>query len=102
MSETRDAMAAANERTLKLVTTMQENMLEATKAYISSISDKTADDLTWSPPVPAERPGPNAERPDPKELIDETFEFQARMLAANKAFASSLAELWGQWESPTR
>jgi hypothetical protein len=93
MSETRDALAASNERTLKLIATVHQNMLDATQSYISAISGRPPDDVTWTPPS-------EAEQPDPKELIEETFKFQTAMLEANKSFTLSLAELWGQLEPP--
>jgi hypothetical protein len=93
MGAAEDTVAASNEQTLRLVNTIQQNLLDATKSYISAISDRSADDLAWTPP-------PAAEQPDPKGLIEETFKFQSELLEANKAFAVSLAELWGQVEPP--
>jgi len=88
MSTPRDTLAASNEAAIELVTAMQEQILEATKSYVSAISDTSADKLGWTAPEPTDQP-------DPKELIEETFKFQSRLLEANKSFALSLTEAWG-------
>ena len=80
-----------NEAALDLVKAIQEQILDATKSYVSAISNATPDSAGWTPPQPPE----NA---DPKELIEETFKFQSQLLEANKAFALSLTEAWGGLE----
>jgi hypothetical protein len=87
MSTPRDTLAASNEAAIELVTAMQQQVLEATKSYVSAISDTSTEKLGWTAPDPAEQP-------DAKELIEETFKFQSRLLEANKSFAISLAETW--------
>jgi len=94
MSTTRDKMAASNDAALELVTAVQEQILEATKSYVSAISDASADKVGWPPPEPPEHA-------DPKELIEETFKFESQLLDANKAFALSLTEAWGGLQQPT-
>lgn len=93
MSPTRETMAAPNEAALELVKIVQEQILEATKSYVSAISESTADKPAWTAPEPPEHA-------DPKELIEETFRFQARLLEANKEFALSLTETWAGLEHP--
>ena len=88
MSTPRETLAASNEAAIELVTAMQQQVLDATKSYVSAISDTSPDKLAWTAPDPAEQP-------DPKELIEETFKFQSRLLEANKSFALSLTEAWG-------
>ena len=94
MSPTSDTVTAPNEAALDLVKAVQEQILEATKSYVSAISDASPDKLGWTAP---ETP----EHADPKELIEETFKFQSQLLEANKAFALSLTEAWSGLEQPT-
>jgi hypothetical protein len=94
VSTARDSLAASNEAALELVTSMQEQVLEATKSYVSAITDTSPDKdaslgkLGWTAPDAGEQP-------DARELIEETFKFQSRLLEANKSFALSLTEAWG-------
>ena len=88
MASAKDSLAASNEAALELVTTMQQQILDATKSYVSAISDTTPDKLGFTTPDPADQP-------DPKDLIEETFRFQSRLLEANKSFALSLTDAWG-------
>jgi hypothetical protein len=87
------SLTASNEAAIDLITTMQEQILEATKTYVSALSDSSPETLGWTAPDPVEQP-------DPKELIEETFKFQSRLLEANKSFALSLTETWGSLEQP--
>jgi hypothetical protein len=95
MSTPRDTMAASNEAALDLVKTIQEQILAATKSYVTAISDASAEKVGWTAPEPPEHT-------DPKELIEETFKFQSQLLEANKAFALSLTETWGGLEQPKK
>ena len=88
MSTPKDTLTASNDAAIELVNTMQEQVLEATKAYVSAISNTSAEQPGWTAPAPADQP-------DAKELIEETYRFQSRLLEANKAFALSLTETWG-------
>jgi hypothetical protein len=91
MSTAQEKLAASNETALELVKLVQEQILEATRSYVSAISEASADKLGWTAPEPPEHA-------DPKELIEETFKFQSQLLDANKAFALSLTEAWGGLE----
>jgi hypothetical protein len=93
MSPTEDRVAASNEAALDLVKAIQEQILEATKSYVSAISDASTDKVGWTAPEPPQHA-------DPKELIEETFKFQSQLLEANKAFALSLTDAWGGLEQP--
>src|SRR3954451_10025302 len=88
MNTAQESLAASNEAAIELITTMQEQILEATKSYVSAISDTSPEKLGWTAPDPADQP-------DAKELIEETFKFQSRLLEANKSFALSLTQTWG-------
>jgi len=93
MSTKTNPLTASNEAAIELITTMQEQVLEAAKTYVSAISDSSPEKLGWTAPDPVDQP-------DPKELIEETFKFQSRLLEANKSFALSLTETWGALEQP--
>ena len=94
MTQNGTTTAASNEAALDLVKAVQEQILEATKSYVSAISDASTDQPGWTTPEPPEHT-------DPKELIEETFKFQSQLLEANKAFALSLTETWSGLEQPT-
>jgi hypothetical protein len=95
MSSTRKPLAASNEAALELVTAMQEQILEATKSYVSAISDTSPENLSWTAPEPVEQP-------DAKELIEETFRFQSRLLEANRSFSLSLTEAWAAGQTAAK
>lgn len=79
--------AAANDYTLEMLGRIQENILEATKAHVAALNR-----------LMPERPtAPKADDlPTIKELLEETFDFRARMLDADKAFSLKLVDAWVQ------
>src|SRR6516165_8783100 len=80
-------MRAANQRTLEWVTSMYESILDATKSYVASFAQ--------SAPEPREWPGPQvASAPDLKQLIEDSYDFQAQMLEENTKFSLALADAW--------
>jgi hypothetical protein len=91
MSTPKETVAASNEAALDLVKAVQEQILDATRSYVSAISDASPEKLGWTAPEPPEHA-------DPKDLIEQTFKFQSQLLEANKAFALSLTETWGTLE----
>ena len=84
-----ETITAANERTVELVTAMQQNILEATKTHIAAVAGSAKEQPTWTAPEPIDAP-------DPAELIEETFKFQSRLLEVNRSFALALTDVLGQ------
>jgi hypothetical protein len=80
-------MRAANQRTLEWVTSMHQSILDATKTYVASFAKSAPESQTL--------PGPHvASVPDLKQLIEDSYDFQARMLEENKNFSLALADAW--------
>jgi hypothetical protein len=85
MNSTLEALSAANESTLKYVTSVQERILSAYRDLASSTKTDVPSSLTpW-----VSTPEPEATR----EVVEETFEFATKLLEANKSFALSLLEV---------
>src|SRR6476661_1029458 len=80
-------MRAANQRTLEWVTSMHESILDATKSYVASFAKSAPEPPTWTEPQVASAP-------DLKQLIEDSYDFQARMLEENKKFSLALADAW--------
>jgi hypothetical protein len=84
-----EKITPASERALELITAVQESILDATKSYISTLSGTSPNAPSWADAV-------STPTPDAKELIEENYKFQSRLLEANKSFALALTELWTQ------
>jgi hypothetical protein len=86
MSSTLDAISAANESTLKYVTSVQDRILSAYRDLAASApkADLPSSFAGWVP-----TPEPEATR----EVVEETFEFATKLLEANKSFALGLLEV---------
>lgn len=80
-------MRAANQRTFEWVTSMHQSILDATKSYVASFAKSAPEPPTWTGP-------PVAGVPDLKQLIEDSYDFQARMLEENKNFSLALADAW--------
>jgi Lhr-like helicase len=91
----KDRLSSANERTLELVTSVQERILEATKSYVSAVSGVVPETPSWLP-------SPPEDLPSAKDLLEETFKFQAQLLEANRNFSLALAEAWEEREKPAQ
>jgi Lhr-like helicase len=91
----KDRLSSANERTLELVTSVQERILEATKSYVSAVSGVVPETPSWLP-------SPPEDLPSAKDLLEETFKFQAQLLEANRNFSLALAEAWEEGEKPAQ
>jgi hypothetical protein len=83
MNSTLDALSAANETTLKYVTSIQEQILSAYRDVASSTKTDVPSLTPWIP-----TPEPEATR----GVVEETFQFATKLLEANKSFALGLLE----------
>ena len=75
-----DSLSSANERTLELVTSVQERILEATRSYVSAVSGVVPETSSWVP-------SPPEDLPSAKDLLEETFKFQAQLGGEPELFA---------------
>jgi hypothetical protein len=91
----KDRLSSVNERTLELVTSVQERILEATTSYVSAVSGVVPETPSWLP-------SPPGDLPSAKDLLDETFTFQAQLLEANRNFSLALVEAWQEAGKPTQ
>jgi hypothetical protein len=83
-----EALSAANESTLKYVTSVQERVLSAYRDLASSAKTDVAPTITTLLPTP----DPEATR----DVVEETFAFATKLLEANKAFALGLLDVTPQ------
>jgi hypothetical protein len=83
-TSTLEALTAANESTLKYVTSVQERVLNAYRDLATSAK----------PEVPAAIapwvPSPDAQTT--RDVVEETFAFATKLLEANKTFALGILE----------
>jgi hypothetical protein len=91
----KDRLSSVNERTLELVTSVQERILEATTSYVSAVSGVVPETPSWLP-------SPPGDLPSAKDLLDETFKFQAQLLEANRNFSLALVEAWQEGGNPAQ
>ena len=82
----RESLLEQNDRTLEWITSTHQSVLEATKSYVDSL-------VAIAPQEPA-TPPVDGEAPDPKLLIEDSFDFQARILDENRKFSLALADTW--------
>jgi hypothetical protein len=84
--DTLEAITAANESTLKMVTAFQDQILDSYKELSPTLQSSLPSTLpAW---IPA--PEPQTTR----EVVEEAFAFRSRLLDANKAFALGLLDVW--------
>jgi hypothetical protein len=91
----KDRLSSVNERTLELVTSVQERILEATTSYVSAVSGAVPETPSWLP-------SPPGDLPNAKDLLDETFKFQAQLLEANRNFSLALVQAWQEGGKPAQ
>jgi hypothetical protein len=91
----KDRLSSVNERTLELVTSVQERILEATTSYVSAVSGVVPETPSWLP-------SPPGDLPNAKDLLDETFKFQAQLLEANRNFSLALVQAWQEGGKPAQ
>lgn len=85
--DTLEALTAANESTLNIITAVQDQILETSKGLVPNVQNalKPPAVPSWVPVV-----GPQ----DARDLVAKAFEFQTQLLEADKAFTLSLLEVW--------
>lgn len=85
--DTLEAMTAANESTLNIITAVQDQILETSKGLAPNVQSALK-----PPALPSWLPvtGPQ----DARDVVAKAFEFQTKLLEADRAFTLSLLEVW--------
>lgn len=86
MANAKENMESANDSALELITNIQEGIIAAQKQFADAVTGLVPEVPTTDLP----------DTPDAKELIEQTFAFQAKLLEANKAFSLGLIDAWTQ------
>ena len=88
MATAQENIASINDSTLELITTIQDRIVDVHKEFASMVSGLVPD-------VPSFLPQPKMpDTPDPKSLVEQGFDFRARLLEANKTFSLGLIDAW--------
>ncbi len=83
-------ITTSNERTLDVVTSVQQQIVDGAKAIVANVERITPD----SDSLP--------ELPSAKELLDQAYGFQSRLLKANHDFSVALTEAFSSvWSAPS-
>jgi len=81
-----EIITTSNERTLDVVTSVQKQIVDGAKALVANVEKLTPD--TESDEVPSA-----------KDLLDQAYGFQTRLLKANHDFSVALADAF--WSAPS-
>jgi hypothetical protein len=88
-----DNLASASDTTLDLIVGIQQRIVDVNREFASVVAGLLPELPSWlqpsdTPDIP--------DTPDPKELVEQGFEFHTRLLEANKEFSKGLIEAWAQ------
>lgn len=76
-----------DESTLEMITSIQERIVDAHKEFAGAIA-KVVPDVSFLPTTD------RFDTPDTKSLVEQGFDFQSKLLEANRAFSLGLIEAW--------
>jgi hypothetical protein len=85
--DTVEALTAANESTLNIITAVQDQIIDTYKELAPAVQS-----ALQPPTLPSWLPVPGPE--DARDVVAKAFEFQTQLLEADKAFALNLLEVW--------
>jgi hypothetical protein len=80
-----ELIGSANESALKLVSTVQERIVDANKGVASAVKDRMPETPSWLPTV---------ETAEVKKLVKDSYAFQAKLLQKQTAFSVALVDAW--------
>lgn len=95
MSTITDNLASASDSTLEAVVGIQQRIVDIQREFASLVTGVLPDAPSWL------QPSDDVDVPGPKELLEQGFSFQSRLLDANKEFALGLIEAWARPASST-
>ena len=90
MATTQEDITSVNDSTIDLIVRMQDRIVDAQKEFASTVAELVPDIPSVVPKV--DRP----DVADPKSLVEQSFDFQARLLEANRNFSLGLIDAWAQ------
>ena len=91
--DTIEAITSGNESAIKYVTAFQEQIVEGLRTLAEPLKDAGPKVSSWLP---------TAEPATARDLVEETYSFNARLLELNKAFAVSLLEVLTPTPAPVK
>ena len=90
--ETIDALVTSNETAVKYVTTVQEQILEGLRSLAESLNKSGA----AAGLVPTSEPAPA------RDIVEEAYSFNARLLELNKSFAINVLDVLTPVATPAK
>ena len=85
-----EIITTSNERALDVVTSVQKQIVDGAKTFVANVERITPDSETLP------------ELPSAKDLLDEAYGFQTRLLKANHDFSVALANVFSEvWSAPS-
>jgi hypothetical protein len=89
MATTKQKAPSVDESTLEMITSIQERIVDAHKEFASTVA-KLVPELPNMPRTEM------FDTPDTKSLVEQSFDFQSRLLEANRAFSLGLIDAWSE------
>jgi hypothetical protein len=90
MTTTQENITTINDSTLEAIVSVQDRVVEAQKEFAAAVANLV-------PQMPSLFPeSDRTDLVDPKSLVEQSFDFQARLLEANKSFSLGLIEAWAE------
>ena len=85
-----EIITTSNDRALEVVTSVQQQIVEGAKTLVANVERITPDSETLP------------DLPSAKELLDQAYGFQTRLLKANHDFSVALANVFSEaWSAPS-
>lgn len=81
-------VASANETALEFITGLQTRIVDANAQLAAAVAGRTPELPSWLPT--AQLP----QAPNPRQLVEQGFAFQAKLLEANRSFSVGLLDAW--------
>jgi hypothetical protein len=83
-------LASVSDTTLEAIVGIQQRIVDIHREFASVLSGLLPDVPSWL------QPSDDVDTTDPKQLVEQGFSFQSRLLEANKEFSMGLIEAWAQ------
>lgn len=87
MPDKKQDVTSVTETLLEMITGAQDLVVAAQEEFAKAVTG-------LMPPIPEVPSAGTADLPDMKELREENFAFQTKLLEANRAFSIALIEAW--------
>ena len=80
-----EMIGSANESALSFVSSVQDTIVDINKSVASAVSGIVPDRPSWLPSI---------DTPDVKDLVKDSYAFQAKLLEKQTSFAVALVDAW--------